>query len=365
LTKRIKVLIVDDSLFLRSVLTSLLEDDPEIIVCGTAVNGADALEKAALLAPDVITLDVEMPVEDGISALRRIMERDPLPVIMLSSRTRQGERVTLQALELGAFDFVTKPAGAPFANVETIGAELRAKIKAAAKCPIERLGRSVRAAWPAAPAPAVPAGGEAARVVAVGCSTGGPQALYRIIPALPAELPAAVLIAQHMPPGFTATLAERLNFLSRLTVKEAEPEEKVTAGTVYIAPGASHLEIAPGKNRPGWFIRLSREERGFLYRPSADCLLTSVARVCRTKAVGVILTGMGADGAKGIIAVKEAGGRTIAQDEASCVVYGMPKMAVQTGRVDRVAPLAAIATEIELAVRRSRSAGKEHSHAEQ
>lgn len=349
--KKIKVLIVDDSLFMRSVLASVLSQDPEISVCGAAVNGADALDKIALLAPDVVTLDVEMPVEDGISALRRIMRDCPLPVVMLSSRTRRGENVTLEALELGAFDFVTKPAGAPLKNVETIGAELREKIKQAARCPVGRMkALTPRASVPKAAKPVIADCDGVPKVVAIGCSTGGPQALYRIIPELPAELPAAVLIAQHMPPGFTRSLAERLDALSRLRVKEADQGETVVPGTVYIAPGAFHMEIAAGTSRPDWIIRLTGENPDLRYRPSVDYLMTSAARNCRGKAVGVVLTGMGADGAKGIIAIKEAGGKTLAEDEASCVVYGMPKMAVQTGRVDKVALLADIAGEIELAV---------------
>jgi len=353
LEKKIKVLVVDDSVFMRNVLVNLLNQDPEISVCGTATNGNDALQKIAQLSPDVVTLDVEMPVLDGISALRRMMQDGPLPVIMLSSLTRQGAKVTLEALEAGAFDFVTKPAGAPLKNIEDISLELREKIKHAAKYPASRITAYNPPVEPVQrdKAAAGAGAGNATKLVAIGCSTGGPQALYRFIPELPADLPAAVVVAQHMPPGFTRSLAERLDVLSHLHVKEAEPGDAITRGTVYIAPGAFHMEVVGGADRAGWFIRLTGEDLGFRYRPSVDYLLTSAARHCREKAVGVVLTGMGADGAKGVIAIKEAGGKTLAEDESTCVVYGMPKMAVQTGRVDKVVPLTAIAAEIVQAVR--------------
>lgn len=349
--RQLRVLVVDDSAFMRKVLTDLLQSDPAIQVVATARDGQDALEKQERLQPDVITLDIEMPKLDGYGALREIMTRRPTPVVMVSSLTREGAEATVRALAMGAVDFVTKPSGSISLNMHVTRDELVAKVKAAAHAtprfrrvlgdlpPLRREPRVIRQ-------PVQEPGAMPGRLVVIGCSTGGPGALHQIIPKLPADLPAAVLVVQHMPPGFTRSLAQRLDEISAIPVKEAEEGDRVTAGQVFIAPGGLHMLVDAGGH-----IRLNQDPPLHGVRPAVDKTLDSVAPLWRERTVGVILTGMGYDGAKGMVGVKKAGGATIAEDASTCVVYGMPKVVAELGAAGQVLPVHEIAEAIVRLVR--------------
>lgn len=346
----VRVMMVDDSALVRRVIGQMLAEDSEIEIIGTAANGQEALEKIPQLKPDVVVLDVEMPVLDGLNTLRRLMKSTPLPVVMLSSHTQPGSRATLEALSLGAVDFVPKPANA--AEITAVVGELAAKIKAAAAVSAKKIYRPILK-----PSPGEEAAGQVQRgkttggrreLVVIGCSTGGPAALQVIIPALPADLPAAVVIVQHMPAGFTAPLAEHLAKRSAIAVKHAEEGDPVIPGQVLVAPAGADLyfetnqtgeikvRLAPpsGRLAPGTF------------HPSVDGVMISAAQCCGPKVLGVLLTGMGRDGALGMKEIKKREGRTIAEAEESCVVFGMPKAAIELGVVDKVVPLERIAEEI-------------------
>ncbi|WXJ86320.1 Protein-glutamate methylesterase/protein-glutamine glutaminase [Moorella humiferrea] len=338
----VKVLVVDDSAFIRRVVGDILANDPEIQVVGTARNGKEALEKASLLAPDVITLDVEMPVMDGLETLEKLMAQKPVAVIMLSAHTEAGAVVTLRALELGAVDFVLKPQKP--VEVKELAQILPEKVKAAARIPPRRLclGKPCREI---VPAPLLSAGMGRFDVVAVGTSTGGPAALQQVLTRLPADFPIGIVIVQHMPPGFTAALARRLNELSALEIREAQEGDVVAPGVVLIAPAGKQMVV----ERKGSVVRTHlTEDAGIptIFKPSADVLFLSVATVYGKRSLGVILTGMGNDGLRGLRAIKEQGGMVLAQDEETSIVYGMPRAAVEAGLADRVLPLPAIAGEI-------------------
>jgi two-component system chemotaxis response regulator CheB len=291
----------------------------------------------------VVTLDVQMPRMGGLEALERIMAEHPVPVLLLSSLTRQGADVTLRGLELGALDFVDKSAVGSM-NILSLGEELRAKIKALARVPPSRL---LALAEPRA-ALAAEARPPNVEVVVIATSTGGPPALQTVIPRLPASLPAGVLVVQHMPVGFTRSLAERLALRSALPVREAEDGEPVQPGQVLIAPAGLHMKLRRrGERVKVW---LDEEPKSALHRPSADVLMASAAKVYGSRTLGVILTGMGADGVSGLRAIREAGGRALAESEETCVIYGMPKAAREAGVVDSMVPLHRIADEILLAV---------------
>jgi two-component system chemotaxis response regulator CheB len=334
----IRVLIIDDSAFVRQALQRMLADDPELEVVGLAQDGKQGVEKVLELKPDVVTLDVQMPRMGGLEALERIMAEHPVPVLLLSSLTRQSADVTLRGLELGALDFVDKSSVGSM-SLLTLGEELRAKLKAIARVPPSRLLARARE----------PLGAEAAEkrgveAVVIATSTGGPPALQAIVPRLPASLQAAVLIVQHMPPGFTRSLAERLALRSALPVREAEDGEPVNPGQVLIAPAGLHMKLRRrGDKVKVW---LDEEPKNALHRPSADVLMTSAAKVYGARALGVILTGMGSDGVAGLRAIREAGGPALAESEETCVIYGMPKAAVEAGVVDKSVPLHRIADEI-------------------
>jgi len=344
----IKILIVDDSAFMRKLLSDLFSSEPDFIVIDTARNGKDAVDKVKRLKPDLITMDVEMPIMDGLTALEMIMRDTPTPVVMISSLTKDGAEATICALELGAVDFVTKSTGI-INSIAGIGKEIVAKGRVAvgAKVPkfnekavkvpvmIDHLFNSITVA-------------SDERIVAIGTSTGGPRALQEIIPKLPGNLPCGVVIVQHMPPGFTKSLSERLNSLSSLTVKEAEHNDVIRPGLVLIAPGDYHMIIEREGNRK--VIKLNQDPQIGGHRPAVDPMMESVARVYGRLAVGVILTGMGHDGAKGIQAIKQKQGYTIAEDQSTSVVFGMPKSAIELGVVDKVAPLSTIAAEIVKAI---------------
>jgi two-component system chemotaxis response regulator CheB len=345
---KIRVLVVDDSALMRRVIWGLLEQDPEIVVVGSAVDGQDAIEKVHQLKPDVVTLDVEMPRLDGLQALGYLMSENPVACVMLSAYTPRGAETTLRALDYGATDFVQKPSGAISLNLERVQDELLAKVKVAKAIDLKRLpfrpgapaSLSAAPVRPAAARPRVDRGG----AVAIGTSTGGPRALGTVIPALPGDLAGPVLVVQHMSAGFTRSLAERLDKESQLRVKEAEDGEAAEAGTVYLAPGDWHMSVV----RAGAQVRIKLDQRPPILgvRPCVDILFQSVAEVYGPKAVGVVLTGMGRDGAKGAKAMKAMQARVIAQDEASSVVYGMPRAAFAAGCVDRVLGLDAVAAGI-------------------
>jgi two-component system chemotaxis response regulator CheB len=338
----IRVVVIDDSAFVRQALTRMLAA-PDIKVVATAADGFEGLQKIADLRPDVVTLDVKMPRMDGLEALQRIMKECPTPVLLLSSLTREGAEVTLRGLELGAMDFVDKSSVQGHMNLLSLTDELRAKVRALAEVPRSRLAPVP--AWPVLPPPAKPLhSGRRAQVVAIGTSTGGPPALQAIIPRLPSDLAAAVLVVQHMPVGFTRSLAERLDQRSALPVREAEDGESVVPGSVLIAPAGRHLKV---KKRGGQVrVYLDDEPRSALHKPSVDVLMASVARAYGNHAMGVVLTGMGSDGVEGLRAIREVGGRTLAESEESCVIYGMPKAAAEAGVVDRVVALPRMADEI-------------------
>lgn len=347
---RVRVLVVDDSAFMRNALQRMLASDPGIDVVGTARDGAEALEKARALAPDVVTMDVEMPRMDGLEALRRLMETAPVPVIMVSAYTTDGARATLDALDLGAVDFLPKNLSDLSVDIVRIREALVEKVRQIGlrrgAMRQRRTGRLLRFPPPAsAPAPAERAEVRRAGIVVIGASTGGPKALQEILPRLPAALPVPVVVAQHMPPAFTGPFAERLDQMCRLRVKEAEEGEPLRPGVVLVAPGRGHLTLV---RRPGREAAATVSEgRGDLvFRPSVDLLLTSAAEAYPGRVLAVVLTGMGNDGEEGVRAVRASGGRAIVQDEETSVVYGMGRAVVEAGLADRVLPVNEIAGEI-------------------
>jgi two-component system, chemotaxis family, protein-glutamate methylesterase/glutaminase len=336
----IKVLVVDDSRVLTKIVSRILERDPAIQVVGTAENGYEAIDKIEKLKPDIITLDIEMPLMNGIETLKHIMSTNPLPVIMLSTLTRDHADITMEALALGAADFVTKD----FANslLSDKQHELVTKIKNVVK------GKEpVRASvTPSLERPtALPHKNAIGRheIVSIGASTGGPPALQYILSHLPKEFPVPIVIAQHMPRLFTQSFAERLDKLSKLTVKEAEDREVLQAGTVLIAPGDTHLALKRRGRQTS--VELVKDDK-YIYRPSVDLLMSSTATAFEGTAAAVILTGMGSDGVVGMKELKARGGYVIAQNEETCVVYGMPKAVVTAQLADAVLPIERIPEEI-------------------
>jgi two-component system chemotaxis response regulator CheB len=334
---RLRVLVVDDSALMRKMIPQFLAADPQIEVIGTAMDGLFALKKIRELKPDVVTLDVNMPRMDGIETLQHIVTDFRIPVIIVSSLARRDAELTLQALQLGAFYFVTKPQDAISVHINEIAAELTAKVHAAGG---SRLAHLTLAAPRVAASPAQKKrnGQQQARaILAIGTSTGGPNALSYVLPQLPANFPAGIVIVQHMPAGFTEMFAARLNCVCALEVKEAKDGDLVVPGRALIAPGDRHLRI---KRMPlGTIAVLSDSVPVSGHRPSVDVLFRSVAAEYGDAGTGLIMTGMGADGASGLGEIRAAGGMTLAQDEASCVVFGMPKVAMDRGHVARVIPL--------------------------
>ncbi|MDI3298484.1 MAG: chemotaxis response regulator protein-glutamate methylesterase [Bacillota bacterium] len=334
----IRLILVDDSRFFRARVRRALEATGRIQVVAEAGDGDEALERAQDTAADVLTLDIEMPRMDGLTALGRIMREHPLPVVMLSSRTRIGAEATVEALRLGAIDFVPKPDGLEPDGFRNMIEQLtrRVLLAATAGLPRSAAGRAASGV-PAPPARRLPAGGLADRVVVIGSSTGGPQALYRLMPSWPEGLEAGVIVVQHMPPGFTHSLAEGLDRVAPIGVREAEDGEAVLARQALVAPAGYHLRVSAGRR-----VRLGEDPPQHGVRPSVDPTLESAAAVWGPRLVAVILTGMGSDGTRGAAAVRAAGGHVIAQSEASCVVYGMPRSVVMAGLADRVLDLEAI-----------------------
>jgi Chemotaxis response regulator containing a CheY-like receiver domain and a methylesterase domain len=358
----IQVLVVDDSAFMRKIIQDILNGDGEVKVISTARNGKEALEKVKTLKPDVITLDVEMPEIDGLSCLKEINKITNTPVIMLSGLTREGADLTIRALEAGAIDFIAKPVNLFSLAGEEKKKELTDKIKMAyrsvnkakpitKKIPVNEIKPQgiIKPIdiekKPVKPRTSTYTG--TLNIVAIGTSTGGPRALQSVLPFIPEEIPAAILIVQHMPPNFTKSLAERLNDMSKINVKEAEDGDVLVAGTAYIAPGDYHMRV--NKLRNGTYvIKLDKEPAVGGHRPSVNVMMTSLSETgIRGNVIGVIMTGMGADGSEGLKMLKNNNKAfTIAQDEKSCVVYGMPKSAYLTGAVDVVVPLNDISNEI-------------------
>lgn len=344
----IRVLVVDDSLLMRTVITDIINSDPNLNVVGVAKDGADALGKIEKLKPDVVTLDIEMPVLDGLQALDLIMAQFPTSVIMLSSLTKSGANATIRALELGAVDFVQKPSSGNFLDLKKISLELTEKIKVASKARIPSLRRvgqtqtsinrllEINKKFSSVPR----------WIVGIGTSTGGPRALSEVITKIPGSVPAAFLVVQHMPPGFTKSLAERLDKLSELNVKEAEDKEQLKSGYVYIAPGDFHLEIEQRLAKELPKIKLSQKELVSGHRPSVDVLFKSIADISNYNLLAAILTGMGSDGNLGIKKMKQRGAITLAESEKTCVVFGMPRVAIEQGSIDFVLPIEQIAQMI-------------------
>ena len=336
----VRVLVVDDSALMRKLIPQMLADE-SIQVVGTAMDGNFCLKKIEELEPTVVTLDLEMPGLNGIDTLKEIMRREPVPVIVFSSHSTEGASVTMKALGLGAFDFVTKPKDASAHMAET-SKELIAKVKAAAEC---KLKPRVLSGVPPKPQKASVLAGAPTKVVAIGVSTGGPQALEYLFTQLPADFPGTIVVVQHMPDGFTDMFARRLDELSPLRVKEAQSGDLLQPGRVLICPGSRHMKV---KRLPmGDIVVLTDESRVNGHRPSVDVLLRSAAEEFRGQVVGVLMTGMGDDGAEGLGAIKKEGGMTIAQSEESCVVYGMPKAAIERGYAIRVIALDVMAATLQ------------------
>ena len=339
--KMIKVLIVDDSALIRKILTRILDSDHDIIVVGAARDPLEAREMIKQLNPDVLTLDVEMPHMDGLSFLEKLMALRPMPVIMVSTRTERGAETTFRALELGAVDFVAKPTTGLGTGLDTLREEIVTKVKAAAHV---RPRAFRQATLKQSPSRSGATGHQAGRlVIAIGASTGGVVALQQILQGMTSPCP-GILITQHMPPGYTNRLAHRLNNLGTLQVVEAREGLAVLPDHVYIAPGGVHLEL--GKRSGTYVCRLHDGPPVSGHKPSVDILFQSVAAHAGNAALGVILTGMGRDGADGLLKVRNAGGRTFGQDEQSCVVYGMPKAAKMIGAVCVERPVDKLASEI-------------------
>ncbi len=336
-----RVLIVDDSALVRQLLTEILKQDPEIEVVGTASDPYVAREKILALSPDVLTLDVEMPRMDGLSFLEKLMAGRPMPVVMLSSLTEKGCETTMRALELGAVDYIAKPKLDLSTGIDRISGEIIEKVKNAANCRIQRRSIPNR---PAAAASAKPLGESLItsthKVIAIGASTGGTEALLEVLSALPPDAPGVVAVI-HMPEGFTKSYAARLDRSCQIRVKEAEDGDRILPGHALLAAGNFHMEVV--RSGAIYSVRVFDAPPVSRHRPSVDVLFRSCARYLGSNVVGVILTGMGSDGAAGMLEMKKAGAKNIAQDEATCVVYGMPKEAVNAGAIDTILPLGRIA----------------------
>jgi two-component system chemotaxis response regulator CheB len=368
--KRIRVLIVDDSAFMRKVLQGIIAADSQLEVCGEARDGRDAVTQNEVLKPDVITMDINMPHMDGLQATEIIMSSNPRPILVVSSESREGAEVTLKSLELGAIDFVAKPSGGIDLDMNSVKEELCRKLKMAAKVRVVRTAtrskvqqeiassaprsepaartfeqslqenRSNGAAAAAAPAPS--RGNGKFPIVVVAASTGGPATLMKFVPDFPKDFPGAVVLVQHMPGSFTSQFSQQLAEISRIRVKEAEAGEIIVPSQLYICPGSHHMRISPTGR-----VSLDDGPRIGGYRPCADLTMDSAAEYFGPMTIGVVLTGMGNDGSKGVQTVKNVGGHVIVQDESSAVIFGMPQEAIKTGAVDQTLAIESIYTAIE------------------
>ncbi|MCF6734829.1 chemotaxis response regulator protein-glutamate methylesterase [Blastococcus sp. KM273129] len=345
----IRVMVVDDSVVVRKIVTDVLSADPGIDVVGTAVNGKVALGKLPQLRPDLVTMDIEMPEMNGIEAVRAIRRtRDRVPIIMCSTLTERGATATLDALSAGANDYVTKPAnvGSVAQSMESVREQLIPKIKALTGRPVTPVRPAAPVAPPPRPAAPRTGPGKKPAVLVIGSSTGGPEALARVLPALPATLPVPVLLAQHMPPVFTRQFAQRLDRLSPLRVVEAVDGTPLAPGTVHLAPGDHHL-VVRADGRAGFTTALNQNPPENFCRPAVDPLFRSAVAAYDGAVLGVVLTGMGADGRNGCGEIRNAGGTVVVQDQATSVVWGMPGAVAQAGYADEVLPLDRIAEAIQ------------------
>jgi two-component system, chemotaxis family, protein-glutamate methylesterase/glutaminase len=346
--KKFRVLVVDDSAFMCRVLQEIISSDPQLEVVGQARDGSDAVAMADSLQPDVITMDINMPRVDGLQATEMIMSRHPRPIVIVSSESREGAASSLRALELGAIDFVPKPSTGIDLDMKSVRDDLTRKLKLAAKVRVVRTASLSK--LPAAHAPvAVPASRTSTAqssgkppVVVIAASTGGPAAVMRVVAGLSKDVAAPILLVLHMPAAFTKQFVSQLGEVSSLPVKEAEHNEALQAGTIYLCPGSHHLRLTSTGN-----IALDSGARIHGYRPCADVAFETVASYARALAMGVVLTGMGSDAAKGAKTLKDAGGYVVAQDEATSMIFGMPSEAIKAGAVDEVLPLDQIAPSIE------------------
>lgn len=349
-TNKIRVVVVDDSALVRGLLAEIIDRQGDMCCVGTAADPLLAREMIRNLNPDVITLDIEMPRMDGLDFLSRLMRLRPMPVVMVSTLTERGADVTLKALELGAVDFVSKPKIGVADGLRQLGQDITEKIRTAAKARVHRLAAPVAAAGqagaaPSAAAPAVQSLGRLSteKIIFIGASTGGTEATREVLVNLPADCP-AVMITQHMPPGFTKSYAARLNGLSKIRVAEAVNGERVLPGHAYIAPGGHHLSVE--RSGANYVARVQVGEPVNRHMPSVEVLFDSAARVVGRNALGVMLTGMGADGARAMKSMRDAGSYNLVQDETSCVVFGMPREAIAHGAANEVLPLKQIAPRL-------------------
>ncbi|MEX1168345.1 MAG: chemotaxis response regulator protein-glutamate methylesterase [Hydrogenophaga sp.] len=348
MTKKISVLVVDDSALVRSLLTEIINRQTDMVCVGAASDPLVAREMIRELNPDVITLDVEMPRMDGLEFLSRLMRLRPMPVVMVSTLTEQGADVTFRALEMGAVDYVAKPRIGVSSGLNELASDIVDKIRVAACAQVRRLAPATPS--PAAATPSIP---EPVRIplprlstekiICIGASTGGTEAIREVLIKMPADSP-AIVITQHMPPGFTTSFAARLNSLCRIHVSEAQHGQRLLPGHAYVAPGGFHLRI--DRSGSNYVAVVEDTEPVNRHRPSVEVLFRSAARVLGPNALGIMLTGMGADGALAMREMKDAGSYNVVQDEASCVVFGMPKMAIQAGAAHEILPLGQIAPTI-------------------
>jgi len=344
MSEKVRVLVVDDSALMRKLIPQIIERDSDIEVVGTAMDGAFGLKKIEELKPQVVTLDLEMPRMDGMETLRRITRRHKLPVIVVSAHSVDGASTTFKALALGAFDFVTKPPDAASAHMDEIAGDLIGKIKAASVSQVMPVPQLPPTAVESVNKPAYRPKKEPTKIVAIGISTGGPNALQYVLSELPGNFPGSIVVVQHMPEGFTEMFARRLNECCAVDVKEAQSGDLLIAGRALICPGNRHIKV---RRMPmGNIVVLSDEDRVNGHRPSVDVLFRSVASEFGGRSIGVLMTGMGDDGAYGMGLLKSAGALTVAQSEDSCVVYGMPKAAIERGYATRVVPLDMLANTL-------------------
>ncbi|HLW54176.1 MAG TPA: chemotaxis response regulator protein-glutamate methylesterase [Candidatus Angelobacter sp.] len=365
--KKTRVLIVDDSAFMRKVLQGIVTSDPQLEVCGEARDGRDAVTQTEMLKPDVISMDINMPHMDGLQATEVIMSSNPHPILIVSSESREGAEITLKALQLGAIDFVAKPSGGVDLDMSSVKEEICRKLKVAAKVRVVRTAtrskvqHDVASSLPRSePSPrssderqngqngrsslaaAVPKGATKFPIVVIASSTGGPATLMKFVPYFPKDFPGAVLLIQHMPGNFTDQFGKQLSEVSQMKVKEAESGEIIVPGQIYVCPGSHHMRVSPTGR-----ISLDDGPRISGYRPCADLTMESAAEYAGAMTIGVILTGMGNDGSRGAQAVRSAGGHTIAQDEATAVIFGMPQEAIKTGAIDQVLAIESVYQAIE------------------
>ncbi|MFH2145000.1 MAG: chemotaxis response regulator protein-glutamate methylesterase [Candidatus Omnitrophota bacterium] len=339
----IRVLVIDDSAFMCRKISDILNTCADIQVIGTARTGAQAIQKIIELKPNVVTLDIVLPEIDGLTVLSYIMHEAPTPVVVVSAHTPPGSQNALKALELGAVDILAKPSGEISIDIDKLSKELIDKVKVANSKNVRHISsimnRIMRHSQPGKPAT-----DNFKKIIAIGASTGGPKAIKEILPYFPENIPAAFLIVQHMPPEFTKSMANRLNWVTKIEVKEAEEGDVIKSGRGYLAPGDYHMVVK--KEGSDFVIHLNRDAPVHSVRPSVTVMMNSAAEAFGPRTVGVLLTGMGQDGVEGMRKIKEVGGKTLAEDESTCVVFGMPKMAIKEGIVDKVVPLSHMGIEI-------------------